>query len=306
MISVLCFVLSSLILRYFLDPNLNLDYFFYFDFKIFQKPEDLLSFFLREPYLYGVYSFFDFFCVDKVATFLGMYWFNYLIGTAFFVWLLTREDVQMWKKMFLFSCYYFFFTFVLLRNGPVYILFAYYFYYTFREKRFDLVLLSPFAHVSSLLLLLTYFNKKKFYLSLLLLTILTVPFLFFLLRPLLCEITAFQTIVSKVDAYSTSNFNFGILHQLFFFGVIVLLAVFGFVYKKQIFNNIIITTVVIYVITFFINPLVGFRYSPYVFFALFLYDFEELLNAKIIRGLNLATILLFPGFLYALFHTHHL
>mgnify|MGYP006998217128 CR=1 FL=1 len=101
------------------------------------------------------------FTYDKAAIFSGIYWFNLLFVNAFFVWLLTRNDVQMWKKHILFSFFYILFGFVLIRNSGAYLLLALYFYYSYRKVKFNSVLISPFIHLSSLPVLMTYFHKKK-------------------------------------------------------------------------------------------------------------------------------------------------
>ncbi|MBC7845853.1 MAG: hypothetical protein H7Y10_05130 [Flavobacterium sp.] len=303
---VICFVLSSFVLRLLLRPELNNDYDLYFNFKIFQKPTSFLSIFMGEPYLYMVYAFFKLFTNDKELVFLCMYWFNFLVGTMFYVWLLTRKDVQMWKKMFLFSCYYFFFSFVLLRNGPAYILFAYYFYYVFRGRRFNWILLTPLMHMSSWLLLVTLFHDKKHYFTIFVVLFILTALSYFILFPVLSEMAAFDKIVFKINTYASGMPIVGIIHKLFFVLITILILSGGLVYKKKMLNPILVTTLVFYYVTFFINPVMGFRFSPFVFLALFLFNFEELKNEKIIRFMNLFTVLLFPCFLYALFHTHHL
>lgn len=303
---IICFVIASFVLRYVVDPQWNNDYQLYFNFKIFQEPKSLLSIFIGEPYLYLVYSFFNFFSDDKEIVFLCMYWFNFLLSTIFFVWLLTRQDIQMWKKMFLFTCYYFFFSFVLLRNGPAYLLFAGYFYYTFREKKFYWVVLTPLMHLSSWVLLITLFHKKKIYFTFCILLAFLSAMSFFFLFPLLSEKDTFDKIVFKINAYSSGMAVVGIMHKLYFLLITILVLIGSLVYKKKMLHPIIVTTLVFYYLGFFINPVVGFRFSPFVFLALFLFNFDDFKNEKIVRILNLSSILFFPFFVYALFHTHHL
>ena len=303
---VICFVLCSSVLRYILHPQWNNDYDLYFNFKIFQEPKSILSIFIGEPYLYLEYAFFKFFSNDKEIVFLSMYWFNFLISTFFFVWLLTRKDIEMWKKMFLFTCYYFFFAFVLLRNGPAYILFAYYFYYSFRGRNFYWILLTPLMHLSSWLILVTLFHKKKHYLIFFILIFLLGALSFFVLLPFLSEKAIFANIVFKINAYSSGMAVIGIMHKLFFLLITILVVIGSLVYKKKMLHPIIVTTLFLYYFTFFINPIVGFRFSPFVFLALFLFNCEDFKNQKLVKSLNISSVLFFPFFLYALFHTHHL
>ena len=303
---VICFVIASFVLRYVIDPQWNNDYDLYFNFKIFQEPKNILSIFIGEPYLYLEYACFNFFFNDKEIVFLSMYWFTFLISTFFFVWLLTRKDIEMWKKMFLFTCYYFFFAFVLLRNGPAYILFAYYLYYTFREKKFYWVVLTPLMHLSSWVLLITLFHKKKNYFAFCALLVFLTVISFFFLFPVLSEKDTFDKIVFKINAYSSGMAVIGIMHKLYFLLITTLVLIGSLLYKKKMLHPIIVTTLVFYYLGFFINPVVGFRFSPFVFLALFLFNFDDFNNGKVVKILNYSSILLLPCFLYALFHTHHL
>ena len=88
------FILCSFIVRAIIDVNLNNDYLLYYNFDIFKKPTSLLNFILNEPYLYSVYAFFTLFLDSKKDVFFAMYWFNFIVNTFFFIWLLFREDLE--------------------------------------------------------------------------------------------------------------------------------------------------------------------------------------------------------------------
>lgn len=297
-----CFIISSFILRLVIHVNQNNDYLLYYNFQIFQKPHNFVSFLLNEPYLYSVYSFFDFFLDSKESIFLGMYWFNYLIATTFFAWLIKRTDVDVWKKMVLFVCYYSILTFVVLRNGPAYIMFALYFYHSFRNKKFNWILMTPFMHISCCLLLVTFFYKFKYYFSVLVFVFL---FLFILyMSPFLSNNGAFESILNKINIYSKGIPSTGIMHKMLFMFIVFMFIV-GFVfYKKKMFHPIIITTILFYVISYYINPVVAFRFSFYVIFALLLYSFDPIISEKRLRLINLLTILFFPVFALSILKTH--
>lgn len=298
------FVVFSIALRVVLDVTLNNDYYYYYDFKIFHKPTSFLSFLVNEPYLYSVYAFFTFFFDAKKEVFLAMYWFNFLITTLFFIWLLYRKDVAMWKKMILFVFHYFLFGFVVLRNGPAYMLFALYFYYTFRSKKFNWILITPLMHISSCLLLVTYFHKWKNYFKGLLFAGIFITLFFLVLKPYLASIAAFTSIVSKIEIYSQGMPVVGFMHVLFFLFIFSLFLVGFLLYRKKMLHPILVTTLLFYGVTFFINPVVAHRFSPYVIFALLLFPFDALKNEKIVILLNRLTILLFPIFIYTLHIAH--
>ncbi len=304
LIMIFSFVTFSCILRIVIDTSWNNDYYLYFNFKIFNKPTGFLSYLLNEPYLYSIYAFFNSFIAGKSQVFLAMYWFNFVINTLFFIWLVTRNDVEMWKKMFLFVLHYFFFGFVFLRNGPVYILFAMYFYYTFRNKKFYWIFITPFMHISSCLLLITYFHRWKNFYKIVFGSFVTVFLFFLFFKSFLIHIKAFGSILYKINTYSKGMENIGLAHY-FYFVFICSLVILGIaLYKKQMLHPILIITVLFYSISFFINPIVAHRFSPYVFFALFLFPFNSLKDKKIIFLINRLTIFLFPIFLYAFFLGH--
>ena len=75
-------------------------------------------------------------------------------------------------------------------------------------------------------------------------------------------------------------------------------------YKYKMLHPILITTLLFYTITFFINPIVAHRFSPYVFFALLLFPFDKIKNEKMVLLVNKLTIVLFPIFVYSLFNAH--
>ena len=298
------FILCSFLVRVIINVNLNNDYSLYYNFDIFQKPTSLINFILNEPYLYSVYAFFTLFIDTKKEVFLALYWFNFIINSFFFIWLLFREDLEAWKKMLLFVLHYFLFGFVLLRNGPSYILFALYFYYAFREKRFNWVFITPFMHISSCLMLITYFHKWRYYFKVLLVAPIILFCFYFIAKPFLSSVAAFDSILYKINVYSQGMNEVGVLHILFFMFIFFLVVMGSVFYKNKMLHPILITTVMFYGITFFINPIVAHRFSPYVIFALLLFPFEKVRNEKLVVLINRLTILLLPLFVYSLFNAH--
>lgn len=300
------FLASTFVLRFLIDPSINKDYFGYFELFDFTMPSTLVSFLLGEPYLDIIYFFFSLFTNDKAIIFLGIYWLNLLIVNTFFVWILTRTDVQMWKKVVLFSLFYFLFAFVLIRNSPAYILFACYFYYSYRKIKFNWVLFTPFMHISSIAILVTYLHeKKKYYLLLLLFSIVGVLMLIFVL-PRFSNLVSIELAVSKINTYSAEMQEVSIFHKVYFFVISAIVITTAFIYKKKIFHPIITTTIIFYFISFFINPIAGFRFVPYLFFSILFFNFEGYFNTSFSRVFNIICFLMFPYFLYTLIDTHYL
>ena len=96
----------------------------------------------------------------------------------------------------------------------------------------------------------------------------------------------------------------GFIHVLFFLFISGLFLTGFLLYKKKMLHPILVTTMLFYGISFFINPVVAHRFSPYVIFALLIYPFEEISNNKIVVLLNKFSILLFPVFIYLLHIAH--
>jgi hypothetical protein len=159
-------------------------------------------------------------------------------------------------------------------------------------------------HLSSLPIMVTFFYKKKYYYALLALIFIVTPTIYFVLKYFLHDLASFQKIIFKVNSYSKGMDAIGVLHKLFFLFISVLLILGAFLYKKVMLNPIIITVVLFYYLFFFINPIAGYRFSPYLLFALFLFDFDDTANEKGMSFLNYASILLLPCFLYTLYDTH--
>jgi len=303
---IILFVLSTFILRIIINPELNKDYFGYFDFHDFSMPGNFMSFLLGEPYLKIIYLFFNLFTEDKVLIFLGIYWFNLMISNAFFIWLLTRTDVQMWKKILLFSFFYFLFAFVLIRNSPAYILFALFFYYSFRDKNFNWVLCTPFIHISSVAVLVTYFHcKKNYYLFLMLFLVVAATLVRFVL-PTISNSFAVEMTLSKVDTYSAEMEVVSVFHKVYFIFITSTVFITALVYKRQLLHPIILTTVFLYYISFAVNPIVAFRFVPYLLFSILFFNYIGNYNQERTRIFNIISFLLLPYFIYTLIDTHYL
>jgi hypothetical protein len=301
------FLFFGTVLRAIINPELNNDYYGYFDIHNFENPENFLTFIFSEPYLLIVFKFFSLFSTNKQIIFLEIYWFNFIITNVFFLWLATRKDIVLWKKILIFVFYYILFGFVLLRNGPVYMLFACFFYYSFRNRNYIKILITPFMHMSAMALIILLFHKRKYYLKILFFVILgMIPIFIFFVMPVLSEVEAIKSSMSKVDSYSEELESVSIFHKvgLLFTTIIVLIAI--FVYKKKAMNSIFITTILFYYITYLINPIMGFRFSPYLFLSILLFNFEGSYSTRLLRNLNIMSFLLIPYFIFTLYNSHTL
>jgi hypothetical protein len=137
--------------------------------------------------------------------------------------------------------------------------------------------------------------------------ILFIPILFIVVLPIIDSIEELQQSLNKVDAYTEGGSEVGVFHKIYFC-FITLLFIFSWLnIKKKLFHPIIITTFIIYYISFFINPVIGFRFSPYIILVLLLNNFEGKYNfPALTKVLNLIIILLLPYFIFTFIDTHHL
>jgi hypothetical protein len=302
------FIIFSIILRINIPTELNKDFAGYAELYNFENPENLVSFLISEPYLYILYKFFELFTLNKRIIIESIYWFNLFISLYFYIWLAFRKDVNLWKKVVIFVLYYFLSSYVVLRNAPVYFIYSYFFYYGFRSLKYKKIIFTPLMHVSSLpLLLLIFYKSKRYYKYLFSALVIFIPILIIIVLPIIDNVEAIRSSLDKADSYAEGMTEIGIFHKIYFCFISVIFIVSWINYKEKVFHPLIITTFIIYYISYFINPVIGFRFSPYVIFTILLNNFKSNYNLPIItKVMNLVTILLLPYFIFTFIDTHYL
>ena len=305
---LILFIFLSIVLRLLIPTDINKDYIGYYELYNYDNPENILSFLISEPYLFIIYKFFELFTSNKRIIIECIYWFNLLISVYFYIWLAFKKDIELWKKVVIFVFYYFLTSYIVLRNAPVYFIYSYFFYYSFRALKYRKIFLSPFMHLSSVpFLLLLFYKSKNYFKYLFLALILFIPILFIVVFPIIDSIEELQKSLNKVDAYTEGGSEVGVFHKIYFCFITLLFIISWLNIKKKLFHPIIITTFIIYYISFFINPVIGFRFSPYIILVLLLNNFEGKYNfPALTKDLNLIIILLLPYFIFTFIDTHHL
>lgn len=305
---VIFFIFLSVFLRIIIPTEINKDYAGYFELYNFENPENLVSFLISEPYLCVLYNFFELFTSNKRIIIESIYWFNLFISLYFYIWLAFRKDVNLWKKVVIFVFYYFLTSYVVLRNAPVYFIYSYFFYYGFRSLNYKKTIFTPLMHISSLPLLLLIFHKsKRYYKYLFSALIILIPILIIVVLPIIESVEELRSSLDKADAYAEGMTEVGVFHKIYFCFISGIFIVSWINYKEKVLHPLIITTFIIYFISFFINPVIGFRFSPYVIFAILLNNFNGNYNfPAITKVLNLIIILLLPYFIFTFIDTHHL
>ncbi len=308
LIYVIFFIFLSVFLRTIIPTEINKDYVGYFELYNFENPENLVSFLISEPYLYLMYNFFELFTSNKRINIECIYWFNLLISLYFYIWLAFRKDIELWKKVVIFVFYYFLTSYVVLRNAPVYFIYSYFFYYGFRSLKYNKIIFTPLMHISSVpLLLLIFYKSKRYYKYLFSALVIVIPILITIVLPIIESVEEIKSSLDKADAYAEGMTEVGVFHKIYFCFISVIFIVGWINYKEKVLHPLIITTFLIYYISFFINPVIGFRFSPYVIFAILLNNFKGNYNfPAITKVLNLIIILLLPYFIFTFIDTHHL
>jgi hypothetical protein len=304
---IILFLITSFFVRLLVPIEFNKDYYGYLEFHNFDDPEDAISFLFSEPYLYLIFKFFNIFTADKKVIIHSIYWVNLILINVFYVWILNRRDLTVWKKVVFFSFYYFLFGFVLLRNAPVYMLFALFFYYSYRKVFFPQIILTPLMHLSALTLVPIFFNRNKYYFKIIILVlIILLPIITTYLLPFIENYLTMNNALNKIDAYSGGVPTIGIFHKLYFVFILCVIFMAFIVYKKDALNPILVTSSCIYFISFFFNPVVGFRYSPYIIMAVLFMNSKNKVSNKLNNFLNLASFSLLLYFFLTLYDTHYL
>ncbi|EKT4525828.1 EpsG family protein [Flavobacterium psychrophilum] len=303
----ICFIILSTCLRELVDLELNRDYYGYYLGYSLERPESLLAYFTKEPYLYLIHNFFLFFTTDYKKALGLVYVFNFILNTLFFVWLMFKKDIVVWKKMLIFIFYYFLFGYTLLRNGPVYMLFGVFFYNSFRNYGFKKVLFTPFFHFSSVLILVTYFHRSKYYFKFLALFTMLASLFYYFLFEHISGLSEFEKTLSKVDSYSEQLDKVSVFHYYFLAFIVFNVFISYYFLKERFFHPIIISTVVFYFIAFFIaTPVVAYRISPYFIISLLFFNTEKDSNKELNRVLNISAFFLLPFFIFTYIDNHNL
>jgi hypothetical protein len=163
-------------------------------------------------------------------------------------------------------------------------------------------------HLSSVpLLLLIFYKSKRYYKYLFLALVILIPLSIRIVLPIIEGVEEIRSSLNKADAYAGGMSEVGFFHKIYFCFISGIFIVSWINYKKQILHPLIITTFIFYYIAFFINPVIGFRFSPYIILVVLLNNFEGKYNfPALTKALNLIIILLLPYFIFTFIDTHHL
>ncbi len=275
------YIISSLVFKVLVNEASMPDYNTYYE-AIGQEKGNIESLFLfSEPYYFQSVNFLSNFFSKEVSINI-FYLINFLITNVFFIWLAFKIDIPIWNKVLLYSLYYYFFSYILLRNTPSYILVGFLFYGISKNKIFKLSFLAFLSHLSSLpIIVVSFFRNKK------------IDFKFAIL--VLCLFFGYGFIINlevlniyeKFNGYAEGNENKLKVFHLVYFVFFILLNL--FILRKEKYGFLNYTYLLLgcmYLILQNTNPVMGYRFSIYLILYIFLnpkfrlsYKAERLLDS---------------------------
>lgn len=297
------FFVSALLLRLYVPIEINADYGGYANFMFAGEFTFSIKSILSEPYFPQMITWQYLLTKNWKDALFNMYVFNFLLSFFFYVWLALRKDIKFWIKIFFFAFSYVFLTYTVLRNAPAYFLFGILMYYLVQEKRLWIGYLGFLAHSSSLPALAATFLgfKKPSLKQLVLIFIGAVAF------SLMLSLPFFSHFSGKLDAYTdtnvTKNFGVSIFHKIY---LVAILGLNVFIWKNKkeaIYNNFYCAILLIYLILYFLNPVMGFRFSYYIIMYLVCYPYYQKYKYDYAITIVLCTLLIFL-FVYNFYSNH--
>ncbi|CAI9679791.1 EpsG family protein [Elizabethkingia anophelis] len=294
------FVFFTLYFRFEVPYKYNADYWGYY---MLAKEKFEFSFMkiFSEPYFPIIYDFFSSLFGDFFKSLHAVYLFNYIICTIFFIWIAIKKDILFIFKIICFVLYYFLFTYTVVRNSIAYLLITIMLYKLLRNHKFLMGYFSFLFHASSLpIIAATFLKFKKPTPKILLYIIIGVGIFGALLNT-----AVFFHVINKFDAYSGGgtiaiNLTF---HRLYFGGMCMFFLLMYYLDRNAIFNSFFLSLFLLYIILFFINPVMSFRYSVYLVLYLCVYPHKRL---KYQSFINFCSLILFVYFIFTFYSTHPL
>lgn len=271
-ICVCTFLIISILIRLLALPEEFADYDSYYKsiaqgFVEYSFPVFLFS----EPYLHLLSSSLSLISKEVDIIVSLVYWWNFSIVTLFFVFLGLKNEIKPEYKIIAFGLYYFFWGFVLLRNSVGYMLFGLFIINPSISNRFKIIM-SGLAHVSIFPVVLGTINKFNLFKRINFQPVVRTAFLFisgYLISKLVMSpwLIDFDTL-GRLATYFKDNANYSAGHVVFF-----CLVNFFFLFQMKLLSRARVKPDLLYLIyvgSFFINPVISSRFSVYLILYLLL------------------------------------
>ncbi|PHR73270.1 MAG: hypothetical protein COA67_03665 [Lutibacter sp.] len=296
---ILLFVVVSLILRTTVPFEISADYNLYTSMSYELSINELFKNFGINI----IYQGFFYFTESKILSVHLFFWFNFIISTVFYVWLL-KTSIKFYKKIAIFSITYFLFTYILLKNGMAYeLVFIFFYLYINKNRTYLSILFAPILfHFSSIVVIFShltiYINTKKRVIGLIIGIVILLLFK--------SDYISSSLFLDKINRYSKHAYNFSLYDFLW---LIFLISCFITTIRKTKLNknllqvNILLFTA--YILAYITNPAPAYRMSLY--YLLFYFNLPIIIlkgkeESNIFKGLNFIWILIF---IFSFIETHY-
>jgi hypothetical protein len=289
------FVILSYVLKFSIDVTKTADYDNYLNLITLDLPEFSLKMLFSEPYFFQIGSWLcKYYSEEQSLAFFTES--SFICTTIFFLWLAFLKNVSTFNRIIIFSLYYYFFAYIVFRNGPAYMLSGVTFYYLHKNIYLKATALLFLMHLSSLPVIFFSIFKNKLGDRKLLL----VCFLFIIFFNILVRIELFA-LYDKFSSYENeAEYGQSIFHKIYFYSF-VLFNIYLFHFKKDvIYNYTYLLLFVTYLILNYSNSVMGYRFSIYL--TLYL-----MLNPKLdYSETNRTTLLFLTPIFFVLFIYNYL
>jgi len=282
------FVVSCIIIKLNIDITTVHDFAMYYKEIGTKQVKITFDILFKEPYYYQFVNYLHQNQSD-ISSIKVIYTINFMLALGFFIWISFLEDISLWKKNVLFVLFFYFFSYVLIRNAPAYILVGVLFYYLHKNKFIKISFLSFLSHISSLSILVFSLFKNKpldryFILYLILFG--------FILKGIL--MVPFFDIRERFDNYYKISQNVNWIAHMWYFVFILGINIYLFLKNKNVVCNYTYSFIFItYLFLQFTSPVLGYRFSIYMILYLLLNP-ELKLTEQVEKWFNkLSPLLLF-------------
>lgn len=253
------FVILSYLLKFSIDVTKTADYDNYLYLITLDLPEFSLKMLFAEPYFFQLGSLlFKYYPKEESLAFFTES--SFIYSTIFFLWLAFLKNVSTFNRIIIFSLYYYFFAYIVFRNGPAYMLSGVTFYYLHKNIYLKTTALLFLIHLSSLpVIFFSIFKNKSADTKLVLICFLFIIFFNMLVRIELISLYDKFSLYENEAVYGQSIF-----HKIYFYSF-VLLNIYLFLFKKDvIYNYTYLLLFLTYLILNYSNSVMGYRFSIYL------------------------------------------
>jgi len=253
------FLILSYLLKFSIDVTKTADYENYLYLITLDLPEFSLKMLFAEPYFFQLGSWLiKYYSKEQSLAFFTES--SFIYSTIFFLWLAFLKDVSTFNRIIIFSLYYYFFAYIVFRNGPAYMLSGVSFYYLHKNIYIKTTVLLFLMHLSSLPVIFFSMFKNKLGDR----KLIFICFLFIIFFNILVRIELFA-LYDKFSFYANeAEYGQSIFHKIYFYSFVLFNICLIYFKKDVIYNYTYLLLFVTYLILNYSNSVMGYRFSIYL------------------------------------------